>query len=88
MLFIINIMSEKKPIILSDLQEEVRDLRVDIAQAEASQKPALVEKLIKTVKEKVRVSRDLEDFRRRMHEAAEAAEKSGVGTGGKGSLDD
>lgn len=68
-----------------DIIKELRELDVEIANAKTMvEKTALSQRRLELVELKVGMGKKLDSMRERMHEAAELAEKSGVGTGGKG----
>lgn len=68
-----------------DILKELKELDVEIANAKTmAEKTALSQKRLELVELKVNMGRNLDSMRKRMHEAALQAEKSGVGTGGKG----
>jgi len=52
------------------------------------ERDALAQRLLSLAKQKFEMNRGFDAMHQRMHEAAEEAERSGVGTGGKGSLPD
>lgn len=69
-----------------DIAEEIKRLRVDLAHARTTvEREAISRKMFDLTMHKVAINRNLDRMQRQMHDIAEYAEKSGVGTGGKGS---
>lgn len=72
----------------SELDEQIKRAKLKVAQADWGEKEAAGGVLKDLVLQRGRLRRNLDKMSERMHQAAEEAEKSGVGTGGKGSLND
>lgn len=79
----------------TDIKGEKRLLNLKVRQADIGDKEELAESLLDLTKKQIKErekerekERRLDELRKRMKEAADAAEESGVGTGGKGSRDD
>ena len=68
-----------------DIAEEIKHLKVDLANAGSfAERERISGDILKLTTQKVGIRRRADKMRERMREAADKAEDSGVGTGGRG----